>query len=75
MIKASAMANQQNLRPFSRSDQTTEPLSASLTAVRLPVSIGEAISALGQNKTPWLRRVITEAAQRELLNQEQEVEL
>jgi hypothetical protein len=75
MIEASVMANQQNLRPFLRSDQTTEPLSTSLTAVRLPVSIWEAIAALGHNKTPWLRRVITEAVQRELLNQDQQVKL
>ncbi|WP_216594165.1 hypothetical protein [Synechococcus sp. PCC 6312] len=28
----------------------------------------QAVRAMGKHKTPWLRRVITEAAQRELMN-------
>jgi hypothetical protein len=38
--------------------------------VRLPTEIDKVIRDLGSDRTPWLRRVITEAAQRELLAQE-----
>lgn len=52
-----------------RADATTEPLAGKQVQVRLPVNVDAAIAKLGSEKTPWLRRVITEAAQRELLNQ------
>jgi|GEM_PF-896041 len=38
------------------------------TCVRLPKAEHEAISALGKGKTPWLRRVLVEAARRELMS-------
>jgi hypothetical protein len=50
-----------------RSDNTTEPLAIKQAQVRLPISVDAAVSKLGKRKTAWLRRVITEAAQRELM--------
>lgn len=41
--------------------------------VRLSTEIDKAIRDLGSDRTPWLRRVITEAAQRELLSKDGEV--
>jgi hypothetical protein len=58
---------------FARLDNTVEPLSPKPLQVRVPVSVYETLEQLGKKKTPWLRRVITEAAQRELLNQDGEV--
>jgi hypothetical protein len=52
-----------------RSDDTTEPLAAKQTQVRLPVSVDSAIAQLGQQKAAWLRRVITQAAQQELMSE------
>lgn len=52
-----------------------EPLSKQVVGVRLPESIHALVQTL-PNRTEWLRRVITEAAQRELMEQgkkEQEV--
>ncbi|WAS04548.1 hypothetical protein LQF76_11020 [Gloeomargaritales cyanobacterium VI4D9] len=37
--------------------------------MRLAEDITAAVDALGEDKTPWLRRVISEAAKRELLGQ------
>jgi hypothetical protein len=54
---------------FERSDGTVEPLSLKPVQVRVPTSIYQVLEQLGEKKTPWLRRVITEAARRELLNQ------
>lgn len=48
-----------------------EPLSKQVVGVRLPESIHALIQTL-PNRTEWLRRVITEAAQRELGRQEGE---
>ena len=45
------------------------PLADKPTQVRLAEDITAAVDALGNDKTPWLRRVITEAAKRELLGQ------
>jgi hypothetical protein len=42
-------------------------LSKKMTAVRLPEQIAATIDTLGEVKPVWLRRVITEAAQRELM--------
>jgi hypothetical protein len=55
-----------------RSDSTTEPLASKQAQVRLPLSVDAAISALGKQKTAWLRRVITEAAERELMGSDLE---
>jgi len=46
-----------------------EPLSKQVVGVRLPESIHALVQAL-PNRTEWLRRVITEAAQRELMQPE-----
>ena len=42
-------------------------LAKRMTAVRLPEAIANTIDSLGKKKPVWLRRVITEAAKRELL--------
>jgi hypothetical protein len=51
---------------FKRGDGSTEPLSEKLTCVRLTQSVETALREL-PNRSAWLRRVITEAAQRELM--------
>ncbi len=48
-----------------------EPLAKQVIGVRLPESIHEAVYLM-PNRAEWLRRVITEAAHRELLGAEQE---
>jgi hypothetical protein len=53
-------------KQFKRHDASTEPLSSQLTCVRLTKTVHEAIQFL-PSKSAWLRRVITEAAQRELM--------
>lgn len=46
-----------------------EPLERKVTGVKLPVVIGEAVRSLPpEERSAWLRRVISEAAQRELIN-------
>ncbi|WAS04838.1 hypothetical protein LQF76_12580 [Gloeomargaritales cyanobacterium VI4D9] len=45
------------------------PLADKPTQVRLAEDITAAVDALGDNKTPWLRRVITEAARAELMGE------
>lgn len=40
------------------------------TCVRLPEAEHDAIAALGKDKTPWLRRVLVEAARAELMGKE-----
>ena len=47
-------------------------LAPKIVGVRLPVEEYDAIVALGKEKTPWLRRVIVEAARKELMNSETE---
>jgi hypothetical protein len=49
-----------------RQGECTEPLAPRMTAVRLPVDIDRVVYSLPE-KAAWLRRVITEAAQRELM--------
>jgi hypothetical protein len=61
-----------HLSPLPRADNTTAPLAASGLIARVPVEIDLAVRAL-PNRSEWLRRVITEAAQRELLNKDSEV--
>uniref|UniRef100_B8HUD1 Uncharacterized protein n=1 Tax=Cyanothece sp. (strain PCC 7425 / ATCC 29141) TaxID=395961 RepID=B8HUD1_CYAP4 len=65
--------NDENLKHFPRSDSTEGALADKPTQVRLPIPIAAAIDQLGRQKTPWLRRVLIEAVQRELLNQKVEV--
>jgi hypothetical protein len=56
----------ENLRPTPRSDDTTESLAHAGLMARVPVHIDAAVRSL-PNRSAWLRRVITEAAQRELM--------
>jgi hypothetical protein len=62
------------LNPRQRSEGGTftqvgdEPLSKKVIGVRLPESIYAIVHNL-PDRTEWLRRVITEAAQRELIKQ------
>lgn len=59
-------------RQFARADESGEPLSEKAIGVKLPVSVDAAIRssfASPQEKGAWLRRVITEAAQQELMNE------
>jgi hypothetical protein len=51
---------------FKRSDPSTEALSDKLLCVRLTQSVDTAVRSL-PNMSTWVRRVITEAAQRELM--------
>jgi hypothetical protein len=56
----------ENLKPNPRHDDTTDPLAASALMARVPIQIDAAVRSL-PNRSAWLRRVITEAAQRELM--------
>jgi hypothetical protein len=56
-----------NLPKLPRADDVTDELAVSVTSVKLPIHIDKTIRAL-PNRTAWLRRVITEAAERELMN-------
>jgi hypothetical protein len=51
---------------YKRADDTGEPLAVRQVQVKLPVSVDAVVQAL-PNRSAWLRRVITEAAQRELM--------
>jgi hypothetical protein len=48
-----------------RADSSLEPLGAAM-GLRLPLSVDKFVRSL-PNKQGWIRRVITEAAQRELM--------
>jgi hypothetical protein len=50
-----------------RQDDTTDKLADLATATRLPLEIDAVVRSL-PNRSAWLRRVITEAAKRELMN-------
>jgi hypothetical protein len=54
------------LRPIQRMDDMEEPLAALALSARVAVHI-DAIVRQHPNRSAWLRRVITEAAQRELM--------
>ncbi|NJK29792.1 MAG: hypothetical protein HC940_06405 [Acaryochloris sp. SU_5_25] len=56
----------ENLKSIPRMDDTTEPLGATALMARVPVPIDAAVRSL-PNRSAWLRRVITEAAKRELM--------
>ena len=51
---------------FKRMDDSTEPLAEKLTCVRLTQHVDAVLRTL-PNKSVWLRRVISEAAERELM--------
>jgi uncharacterized membrane protein len=61
------MANEQNLKPFDRADSDGTALATKQIQVRLPVEIDALVRAL-PDRSVWLRRVIVEAARRELMN-------
>jgi hypothetical protein len=54
---------------FVRSDRTTDPLSDKTLSLRLPADIDQAVRSLHHQKSSWLRRVISEAARRELMKE------
>jgi hypothetical protein len=56
----------ENLIPTPRQDGTTAPLAEQQIQVRLFKDVDTAVRSL-PNKSAWLRRVITEAATRELM--------
>jgi hypothetical protein len=56
----------ENLKPIPRMDDTTDPLAASALMARVPIHIDAVVRSL-PNRSAWLRRIITEAAQRELM--------
>ena len=56
-----------NLKTIPRQDDTTDELAHLATATRLPLEIDAVVRSL-PNRSAWLRRVITEAARRELMN-------
>jgi hypothetical protein len=62
----SADPRRKNLVARPRADNTIEELAVNVTAVKLPVSIDKKVRSL-PNRSAWLRRVITEAVQRELI--------
>jgi hypothetical protein len=43
-------------------------LSKSPLCVKLPIAVDEAIRALGDDRTVWMRRVLCEAAKKELID-------
>jgi hypothetical protein len=51
---------------FKRGDDSTEPMAKKNIQLRLTESIDAVVRSL-PNRSVWLRRVITEAAQRELM--------
>jgi hypothetical protein len=53
-------------RQFKRGDDSIEPMAKKNIQLRLTESIDNAVRSL-PNRSAWLRRVITEAAQRELI--------
>jgi hypothetical protein len=54
---------------FRRGDDSTEPMAKKNIQLRLTESIDEVVRSL-PNRSAWLRRVITEAAQKELIGEE-----
>jgi hypothetical protein len=54
------------LRPIQRMDDTEEPLAALALSARVPVHIDEIVRQ-HPKRSAWVRRVITEAAQRDLM--------
>jgi hypothetical protein len=57
---------------FRRGDDSVEPMAQQNIQVRLTQSVDTAIRAL-PNRSAWMRRVLTEAAQQELMNRDNEV--
>jgi hypothetical protein len=62
----SSTNNLKNLR-IPRQDKTTDELASLALSARVPLEIDAAVRSL-PNRSAWLRRVITEAAKRELMN-------
>jgi hypothetical protein len=62
------MSKLENLTNFIRADSTTDPLAEQQVQVRLTQNIDHLVRSL-PNRSAWLRRVISEAAQRELMQE------
>jgi len=58
----------ENLKYLIRQDDTKERLADHNLGVRVAIDIDAAVRSL-PNRSAWLRKVITEAARRELLNE------
>ncbi len=56
----------ENLKALPRSDNTTTLLAKEILGVRVAADIDAVVRSL-PNRSAWLRRIITEAAQRELM--------
>lgn len=54
---------------FTRSDRTTDSLADIALSVRVPIDVDQVVRSLNHQKSSWLRRVITEAARRELMKE------
>jgi hypothetical protein len=54
---------------FVRSDRTTDSLANIALSVRVPIDVDQVVRSLNHQKSSWLRRVITEAARRELMKE------
>jgi hypothetical protein len=63
---ANFTSGSENLIALPRCDDSTEPLAREQLQVRVFRDVDEAVRSL-PNKTAWLRRVIAEAARRELM--------
>ncbi|WP_071592250.1 hypothetical protein [Pseudanabaena sp. PCC 6802] len=61
----------ENRHPWQRCDDSTQPLAETQVQVRLFRDIDALVRSL-PNRSAWLRRVITEAAQRELMGGSQQ---
>lgn len=59
----------ENLIPTPRQDGTTAPLAERQVQVRLFEDVDAVVRSL-PNRSAWLRRVITEAAKRELMKED-----
>lgn len=55
-------------KQFKAFGEVSQPLSSRVLGVKLPIDIDRAVFSLPpKERVPWVRRVITEAAQRELM--------
>ncbi|ACK74060.1 hypothetical protein PCC7424_5490 (plasmid) [Gloeothece citriformis PCC 7424] len=57
-----------HLKPYHAIASNNTPLADKPLTIRLPVDIDEAIRAL-PNRSEWMRRVLVEAAKRELIGE------
>jgi hypothetical protein len=60
----------ENLKHFDRADESSEVLSSKAISIKLPKDV-DAVLRKHPQKSAWLRRVIVEAARRELMPSEE----